>query len=93
MTPDDPDSVRFATMKLPNAPKEIGVSQDMGILEDEKAALNRIKSGREAEYNPNWETPASELMEIPEMPLIPKDMASKAVQKYESSGQNPKVGS
>ena len=93
VTPDDPDSARFETMKMPNAPKEISISQDMAILEDENNALNRIESGHGADYNPNWETPVSELMEIPEMPLIPKDMASMAVQHYESSGQNPKIGS
>ena len=89
--PSDPDSARFATMLQPDAPKEIGVSQDMSILEDEKAGLKRIESGREAEYNPNWETPASELMKIPEMPMIPKDMADQAVQDYESSANYPKV--
>ena len=91
VVPDDPDSIRFESMKQPGAPKEIGVSQDMSILDDENAAMNRIESGREAEYNPNWETPASELMEIPEMPMIPKEMVSKAVQDYESSDQYPRV--
>ena len=61
------------TAEAPAAdPKEIGVSQDMAILDDEKAGLLREDQGREAEYNPNWETPVSELMEIPEMPEIPK---------------------
>lgn len=91
ITSSDPDSARFATMKLPGAPQEIGVSQDMDILNDENAGLDRLAHGREAEYNPNWETPVSELMEIPEMPMIPKDMAKHAVQHYESSANYPKV--
>lgn len=48
----------------PNAPAE--VSADMAILEDEKQANLRIAEGREAQYDPHWETPASEIMTIPE---------------------------
>lgn len=57
---------------------------DAEMMKDEEAALQRIRDGREAQYNPHWETPASELMEIPEMPLIPKDMADHSVQEYVS---------
>lgn len=46
----------------PDAPAE--VSADMSILADEKAAQQRIADGREAQYNPHWETPASELMNV-----------------------------
>ena len=91
VTSSDPDTARFAAMIQPGAPKEIGVSQDMAILEDELTEQKRIESGHEAEYNPNWETPVSELMEIPEMPMIPKDMADQAVKHYESSANYPKV--
>lgn len=61
------------------------------LMKDEMDAIERIKKGREAEYNPNWQTPQSELMEIPEMPLIPKDMVNHAVQKYESNASLPQV--
>ena len=54
------------------------------LLADENAAVKRIQEGRANEYNPNWTTPPSELMEIPEMPLIPKDMHEHAINEYAS---------
>lgn len=59
-------------------------SVDSEMMKDEEAALQRIRDGREAQYNPHWETPASELIEIPEMPIIPKGMAEHSVQEYVS---------
>ncbi len=68
------------------------VSVNESIMKDEEEANRRIKEGRMAEYNGEWETPVSELMEIPEMPLIPKDMAKHAIPDFESKTDMPRIG-
>ncbi|MBR4986248.1 MAG: YitT family protein [Proteobacteria bacterium] len=72
-------------------PLPIEKSADSEILADEISELQRIAEGKGAQYDPNWQTPISELLEIPEMPLIPKDMHQHAVDEYVSSTTLPKV--
>ncbi|MBQ9395326.1 MAG: YitT family protein [Proteobacteria bacterium] len=83
---DDEMTSVFAT---PGGVVEVPVNES--IMKDENDAMKRIKEGSDKTFNPNWQTPPSELMEIPEMPMIPKDMAHHAVERYESVHDLPKV--
>lgn len=49
------------------------VTADSEILTDEIIARTLEKEGKASAYNPKWQTPDSEIMDVPEMPRIPKD--------------------
>ncbi len=50
------------------------VTADSEILTDEIIARTLEKEGKASMYNPKWQTPDSEIMDVPEMPRIPKDV-------------------
>lgn len=82
---------KMATAEKAEEALPLEKSADSEILADEVEELRKIAEGKGAQYEPNWQTPISELLEIPEMPLIPKDMHQHAVDEYVSSTTIPKV--
>ena len=50
------------------------VTADSEILTDEIIARTLEKEGKASTFNPKWTTPDSEIMDVPEMPRIPKDV-------------------
>lgn len=73
----------------PGGVVEVPVNES--IMKDENDAIERIKAGSDKTFNPVWQTPSSELIEIPEMPVIPKEMAPHAVEHYDSTGSLPRL--
>jgi len=65
------------------------VTADTEILTDEIVARELERNGLSAQFNPNWDTPASELMEIPEMPLVPEEVASHIKHSPSTDGMPP----
>ncbi len=52
------------------------VTADTEILTDEIVARELEREGLSNAFNPRWDTPVSELMEIPEMPLVPEEVTA-----------------
>lgn len=73
----------------PNAPNGKWVNEvtaDQEILTDEIMARAIEAEGKAPVYNPNWSTPISEIMEIPEMPMILKEASDKIMHSPSTDG-------
>ena len=89
---DDPisedDTMTFAPLDPRLHIDEVALDSQDTILDDEIHGLALENAGKGAEYNPNWETPASELIDIPELTeLSPEDKARQVIHRPGSDNQ------
>ncbi len=81
---------KAANIPNPNIPKGTAfvneVTADSEILTDEIIARALENENKTPAYNPNWQTPISELTEIPEMPIVPRDAAQHIQHSLSTDG-------